>query len=61
LCDEFSIRLRAVAFPIQRGIEPTNVEARHLWPPTRVPTNATSQKCQCKRQNTSTIYVRQHC
>ena len=32
LRDEFSIRLRAVAFPIQRGIEPTNVEARHLWP-----------------------------
>jgi len=34
LCYEFSLPLAGVAFPMQRGIEPTNVEARHLWPPT---------------------------
>jgi hypothetical protein len=32
LRDEFSFRLRAVAFPIQRRIEPTNMETRHVTP-----------------------------
>jgi len=43
LCDEFSFRSCVVTFPIQRGIEPTNVEAHHLWPPTRVSDNIRRQ------------------
>ena len=32
LRDEFGFRQRAMTFPIQRGIEPTNMEACHCYP-----------------------------
>ena len=32
LRDEFSLRLRAVTFPVQGGVEPPNMEALHLCP-----------------------------
>jgi len=45
LGDKFSFPLAGVAFPMQRGIEPTNVEARHLCP------------ARLRRRNDPIIYV----
>jgi hypothetical protein len=60
LRSEFSIGLRAVTFPIQRRIGPTDVEASHLRPPNAPVGDAVtavvqefkaiSPKCRCKRQ-----------
>src|SRR6516162_8655660 len=44
-CDAFSIRQRAVTFPIQLGIGPTNMEARHCAPP----------KCTRRRCDTAVV------
>jgi len=57
LGDKFSFPLAGVAFPMQRGIEPTNVEARHLCPQDcadETIQSSTSKQCKCKRRKTPT-------